>query len=378
MEFAPTGGLLWNFRQAWCLPSHMSETTGLQPADIDETASPVHGEDDTYSTPGHASGTEGEDDLDAYEAMKAALFEPAAPPDEAEPEAQPEEDGDEPDEEPEAGADPAEPEPEPGEDIKPRQRVEAHDETNALAMTLYRKAKAAGKPVDFDVAFQRAKLALGIEDKSAAPEPAAAEPDKPAAPDLTEIETKLASLKEERRLAKDDLDMDRVDELDEEIDRLQDQRIEARDAAREAALRQQAEFDEQWNASTASLLDVYPDFGQEGSAAWQGMAELHAKLVKLGDPDASGPDAPLYVGRQVAKALGLTPALSVVAKPGASTNAASSKRPAASSPSLPGRGPQPASGATGSASPATSLAEFYSRASLDDYEEMQRFLTGRG
>lgn len=324
----------------------------------------------------------GLDDSD-YLASKEALFRPASavvePPVVADPVTPPAE-------EPEIAATEGDPAPQALEvpaapAVADPAPVADDDPTDVLSFAQRLSAIAAkqGSPIDSDTAIARAKVALGLDQPAAV----TAEPAQ-ALPDLAAIEARLAEIDAKRAKARADFDPDALDALMDEQRKLLAEHAEAQTAHRfaefEANEKQQASFNQAWDASFAEVSEIYPDFADDKSPAFKAMAEMQAKLEKLGDPEVFKATGPKYIGVMTAKALGLVPGLSVKLDQSPATSAvkpASSARPVAANVAPPARGPQPHSGA-GSPAPATTLSVLLDQAAYDDaaYLAVQRGLTG--
>lgn len=191
------------------------------------------------------------------------------------------------------------------ESVKRRQRVTAHDDTNALALHLYRQAATTGTPINFDTAFARAQAALGGSEGSfdSEKQSEAALP----APTPDDLKAQLDQLKADRRKAAEDMDTLKLAELSEQIEDLQLQFLDARESAKAADLTAEQQFQQQVETSRAHRDAVYPATSDpnhaihaEANRIWNAMKENGNELLH----DA---DAPFQVYQMAANALGIAP-----------------------------------------------------------------------
>lgn len=345
---------------------------GLTPAEA-LTAAPDSGADTTTTTTAPHDGAAGGAGIDAWSDEQLMSFldgaadEPAevqAPaPQVAAPEPEPEAQAPE-EEEPVAEPTQDDDEEEPAE-LKRRQRLTFANEIDALAGQLYRQAQAKGEPISLSEAERRAKAAHGIaEEQPASQSPEAQAPEQQPTADA--LSAQIEQLDKDLEAAIDDYDTDKAKELRAEIRKLEAERLEAREREAAAATEQQTKFAEAWRSAEDKIIAAYPDMGVETSVMAQRSVEVMTHWRALGDPRADDPNAPVLIGNIVAAELGLAPGQRLGGPKPAQT-----KTP----PAPTRKAPQPASGATGTTHPATSMSMLVESVPDDQFEDFLHALS---
>lgn len=195
---------------------------------------------------------------------------------------------------------------EPEEDsVKRRQRVTAHDDTNALALQLYRQAANNGAPINFDTAFARAQAALGVSEVPVDSEKQSQSAEIPPAPE--EIKSRIDQLKADRRKAAEDMDTIKLAELSEQIEDLQLQFLEAREIEKAREIAETDQFHAQVESSRARRDAVYPASADPNHAIHAEAERIWKAMQENGNPLLEDADAPFQVYQMAANALGIAP-----------------------------------------------------------------------
>lgn len=346
---------------------------GQTPADA-PTAAPHQGADNTTTTTVRHDGAEGgAGNIDAWsdDQLLAFLDNPgdesaevqAPAPEVTEPEVDDEPEAQAPEEE-EAPEEPTQDDDEEPTGAKKRQRLTFANDIDALAGQLYRQAQTKGSPISLGEAERRAKAALGIADEQPTHDAEAQAPEPVVSSDA--LAEQIAQLDKDLEAAIDDYDTNKAKELRAEIRKLEAERLEARDREAAAQGEQQSKFAEVWRAAEDKIISAYPDMGVETSVMSKRSVEVMKMWRDLGDPRADDPNAPVLIGNIVAAELGLAPGQRL-----GGPKPAQAKTP----PAPTRRGPQPASGATGTTNPATSMSMLVDSVPDDQFEDFLHALT---
>lgn len=234
-----------------------------------------------------------------------------------------------------------------------RIRTNQFDEREKLALKIHRDMKKAGTPISFAEAEKRVNALYGGEAPATKTEEAA--PENPT-PEPSDIEAQIADLKAAKKVAARDVDLEKVLEIDEQIEGLRNQL----ESARQAAAARQAETVSKFDQKKAELRATFPDFNDAHSALSKKWVELHDEYANhpiMNDPV----EAAEFLAYKAANALNIPIVKNAKAAP--------------SIPTEPRRVPvQPASGASRSSTPTTGKTEAAIAAlkSVEDYEQFVR------
>lgn len=146
-------------------------------------------------------------------------------------------------------------------------------------------------------------------------------------PSLSELQDRRKAIKAEKLQALKDYDNDKVADLEEQLDELEEQAIpEATARERQAQETASQQFDEQWEGAWSEALALYPEAGDADSALYARMQEIDARLQQA-DPELFAmAGKPLVLARMAAREEGIAPAPKG-AKPPVTRKVTSSKAP---------------------------------------------------
>lgn len=189
---------------------------------------------------------------------------------------------------------------------KSRFRLRSDDPVERRAFEL----RARNPDLGIEDCLQRAKRELGVADTGDNEEgdgdDASSEANTPEA-----IEARIAELREQRKQARELLDMEKADDLDDQIVEMRFQLQQAKSTFEQsqsvAQQRQESEFNEQWDNAAARAESLYPDLLAEGSDAFDRMAEMDAALKESDDPRYYAADKPLRLAQMVAAERNIAP-----------------------------------------------------------------------
>lgn len=255
--------------------------------------------------------------------------------------------------------------PAPPED-KPNLRYRA----DPVEATLINLAKTTGKSLT-DVDLINAARAVHGQPPihatpTAAPAPAAAplpsatptSTPPPAPTSVTDAESLITSLKDQRKQAKENFDFEAEERLEDEIEAAKDRLRDLRTQAQQQHVSAEQQFTQEWDSSIALAHSRFPDSAKDGSALSVRAGELQQAAIATGDPVAQSAKSGLYYITQAAIELGIAPVLSKPAPTPASTPPPSSVR-APLSAMIAGGSPQSASPTNPDSRPrVTSMAEY--------------------
>ena len=242
---------------------------------------------------------------------------------------------------------PAEPEPVSAEDEEEphksdKRRLQVVDDVDDAVLDRHREARKSGNPITLIEAARQVEAEKAA--KAAATAPPAPKVETTPPPQVSEIDSKIESLRAARKDAADIADFEEADKFDSEIRALQDQRADALVSHRETLARQTAEaeakWDREWDKADATAKQLFDGLDDATSALYQEVKRLSDEAVAKGETIT--PDFPLLVAAKAQANL--------KAQGKARPNAAKSDRaPAASSP-VPSVAPTQFSGSQGTQS----------------------------
>lgn len=243
--------------------------------------------------------------------------------------------------------------PEEAEVLPKRIRTNDFDEREKLAIKIHRDMKKAGTPITLAEAEKRVNDLYGGKPAEETDEPA---PEN-TTPEPSDIEAQIADLKAEKKVAARDVDLEKVLEIDEQIEGLRREL----EASRQAAAARQAETVSKFDQKKAELRARFPDFNDANSALskkWVELSDEFANHAIMNDPV----EAAEFLAYKAASALNIPIVENAKATP--------------SIPTEPRRVPvQPASGAARSSTPQTGRTEA-AIAELKTVEDYEQFVRG--
>jgi hypothetical protein len=158
-------------------------------------------------------------------------------------------------------------EPEAPEILPERIRTSQFSEREKMVLKVHRDMREAGTPISLAEAESRVNALYGGEPAAKGEEAAPADP----TPEPSDIAAQIADLKAAKKAAARDVDLEKVLEIDEQIEGLREQLT----AAERAAAARQAETTSKFDQKKAELRAMFPDFNDANSALSQKWAELH-------------------------------------------------------------------------------------------------------
>lgn len=214
---------------------------------------------------------------------------------EPEPEAEPET------EEPETPVVPEEPEIEAAD----RVRIGSWDnEVEKLAVTLKQKASANGQKLSLVEALQKAAVALGQADPTAKTEA----PKVEDIPSVESFDAKIAELRKQKDEAKTAYDVDKVDSLNEEINKLSLEQVDAKQKLATRAQTQEqsvkaeeARYTATLKKSQETVLTDYSHLDAKDEKSPFRLAMIDEAEKYADDPVADSPNFPEFLATKVAK-----------------------------------------------------------------------------
>ena len=239
----------------------------------------------------------------------------------------------------------------PEEVLPERIRTNQFDAREQMTLKIHRDMKRAGTPISLAEAESRVNALYG----DPATKTEEATPVNPT-PEPSEIRDQIADLKAQKKAAAKDVDLEKVLEIDEQIEGLRDQLT----ASEQATAARQTETTSKFDAKKAELRAMFPDFNDANSALSKKWAELHDEYAAhpiMNDPV----EAAEFLAFKASKALNIP----IV-------------QPAKAAPSIPAdprRVPiQPASGALRTSTPQIGKTESAIAAlnTVEDYEQFVR------
>ena len=239
----------------------------------------------------------------------------------------------------------------PEEILPERIRTSQFDDREKMVLKIHRDMKKANTPITLAEAESRVNALYG--------EPATkteeATPVNPT-PEPSEIRDQIADLKAQKKAAAKDVDLEKVLEIDEQIEGLRDQLT----ASEQATAARQAETTSKFDQKKTELRAMFPDFNDANSPLSKKWAELHDEYA--GHPIMNDPvEAAEFLAYKASAALKIPIVQNAKAAP--------------SIPTDPRRVPvQPASGAARSSTPTTGKTEaaIASLNTVEDYEQFVR------
>jgi hypothetical protein len=206
-------------------------------------------------------------------------------------------------------------------------RIRPTTALDKMAMSIMKGAEAAGQPVDMPTALAEARRILKVEE---APAPAdaktepASQPVSPTPADdglpqtPSEVDAKIAELRQQRKQAKLDLNVDEDDRLTIEIESLIERKRSLQDGERQAQEQnRQAEsrrFKDTLEASKAKAVELYPDCAVADSPLVKEALRIDEELKRTNNPLYKSADKPLKIIQMAANNLDIAPGAKPAAK----------------------------------------------------------------
>lgn len=189
-----------------------------------------------------------------------------------------------------------------------RYRLRTEDPVEQRALDLRRN----NRDMSLQEALDRAKAELGDDDATG--EDADAEEDSlPETVEATEREVEKL-LNERNNALHEDLDFEKVTQLDQEIRKLDQHIGDLKLRAVQDQAKSEAEFRDNLEASKVKAVELYPFVTKEGVETAR-MEEIDATLKESNDPLYSDPNKPLILAQMVAKEMHIPPKGKTVKKP---------------------------------------------------------------
>lgn len=207
--------------------------------------------------------------------------------------------------------------------VMPRNvKIPVNDDPVTLeAARIMKMRRDAGKPISLVDAARLAEQNLGL---AQAPPP----PNGDTPPDTTTptaepqtveaVDERIKALRAEKKDAAENFDFERQTELEEQIDRLLDQRSELKITASQQRQQQQtteqqqaehaqAQFRDQWSASCAEAAKVWPDAAKGDSPITVEARKILADMQAANSPLLADPESAFAIYAKAARKLGLAP-----------------------------------------------------------------------
>jgi hypothetical protein len=181
-----------------------------------------------------------------------------------------------------------------------RFRIRAKDDVEAEALALRKRHP----DLSLKECIAKAEHILGVGvDPGAEP----AEEEAPRETVAT-VNTRIEELKAARKEASAEMEFERRDEIQDEIDDLRDRRDELRSkesqARAEADTAERADFEAEYKKSMHKTVTFYPDAKNADSPLTKRMIEMDRQMLELGDPLYHSPDKPFILVKAAARELG--------------------------------------------------------------------------
>lgn len=183
-----------------------------------------------------------------------------------------------------------------------RPRLSSLDDRQKEAILLVKELKDKGQTLSLSEAEARVNAKYGITSDSEMPTEAA-----PPAPTPDDLKSRIDQLKADRRKAAEDMDTLKLAELSEQIEDLQLQYLDAREAAKAAEIAETDQFQAQVEASRARRDAVYPASADPNHAIHAEAERIWKAMQENGNPLLEDADAPFQVYQMAANALGIAP-----------------------------------------------------------------------
>lgn len=312
--------------------------------------------------------------VDAWEDQPEEEDQPEQEPEqELEEESQPEEE-----EPPLAEEEETEPEPEkepdsPSQELeKPvRRRFAAQNELENEFVSV----KQRNPDISIEDALVIARSNLGIETKQPQPEqPSEESTEEPTGPQSSIEAQELADQAfAERQKALQELDFEKVAELDTQIRDLDRNVFYLQEREANASREAEVQFDNDFDTSQEKAIEMYPDAGKQNSKFAERMREIDQSLKETGNDLYYDADKPLKVAQMAANEMGISPY-----RPGKPVSPPKATEP----PRSPKKSPTPPPSASGSARTTTQSTseDDFSRAidAIKTADQMDDFLDSIG
>lgn len=196
-----------------------------------------------------------------------------------------------------------------------RTRIADGDEVGKLTLVILKgnsgRVKAGLKPLSLEAATAQAKHELGLdkakedggEGKTGEGKEKSDLPDSPEA-----VDAKIKELREQKaKVWRDEVDMDKVNAIEEQIDQLRELKLTLREKAVTTEKTAEQEYDRQFEASKTQAVESYPFVSEPDSEAAKRMQEIDAEMEQSKDPTFHDPNKPLIIAQMVAKELRIAP-----------------------------------------------------------------------
>lgn len=183
-----------------------------------------------------------------------------------------------------------------------RPRLSSLDDRQKEAILLVKDLKEKGESLSLAEAEARVNAKYGITSDSEKQTEAA-----PPAPTPDDLKAQIDQLKADRRKAAEDMDTLKLAELSEQIEDLQLQFLEAREAAKAADLTAEQQFQQQVAESRAKRDSVYPAAAEPNHAIHAEAERIWTAMQDQSNPLIFDADAPFKVYQMAANALGIAP-----------------------------------------------------------------------
>jgi hypothetical protein len=184
-----------------------------------------------------------------------------------------------------------------------RVRLSDLDARQQEAILLVKQKTKEGEPISLAEAEARVNAKYGVKADSETPsgDPA------PAAPTPDALKSQIDQLNADRRKAAEDMDTLKIAELSEQIEDLQLQYIDAREAAKAADLTAEQEFQKQVTESRSKRDRVYPAAADPAHAIHAEADKIWSAMQEQQNPLVFDADAPFKVYQMAANNLGIAP-----------------------------------------------------------------------
>jgi hypothetical protein len=197
----------------------------------------------------------------------------------------------------------ADDEPEPAPKKELRVRLSDLDSRQQEAILLVKQKAKEGEPISLSEAEARVNAKYGVKPDSETPSSDPA----PAAPTPDALKAQIDALKADRRKAAEDMDTLKLTELSEQIEDLQLQYIDAKEAAKAADLTAEQEFQSQVTESRSKRDRVYPAAADPANPIHSEAEKIWNAMQEQGNPLIFDADAPFKVYQMAANNLGIAP-----------------------------------------------------------------------
>lgn len=205
----------------------------------------------------------------------------------------------------------AEDEPAPKKEL--RVRLSELDARQQEAILLVKQKAKEGKPISLAEAEARVNAKYGVESDSDSLSSSTEPPAPAVTPDA--LKAQIDQLKADRRKAAEDMDTLKIAELSEQIEDLQLQYIDAREAAKVADLTAEQQFQQQVTESRSRRDRVYPVAADPAHAIHAEAERIWNDMQEQQNPLVFDAEAPFKVYQMAANNLGIAPSSSSKTSP---------------------------------------------------------------